>query len=90
MIKRIKENILFIFGTFLVALGLNVFLVPFNLSSGGIGTIGVILLHYFNIPLSITNLLMNIILFGLGIKLLNKYSILKTVIGIIALSVFYK
>ena len=50
MKKRIKECLYITVGSFFVAWGLNIFLVPFQLSSGGIGTLGVVLLYFFKIP----------------------------------------
>ena len=88
MKKYIKEFSVIFIGAFFVALGLNMFLVPFKLSSGGIGTIGVVLLYFFKIPLSVTNLVFNIVLFALGLKFLKKRTIAKTVFGIFALSLF--
>lgn len=88
-IKRIlKDYIIIITGSFFVASGLNMFLVPFRLSSGGIGTFGTILLYLFKIPLSITNLIFNAILFVLGYKFLGKGAVIKTVVGILSLSIF--
>ena len=49
---------------------------------------GVILLYFFKVPLSLTNLILNVILFGLGIKFLKKQAILKTILGILFLSFF--
>ena len=83
-----RDCFLVIIGSAFVAVALNIFLVPYRLSSGGIGTLGVILLYLFKVPLSITNLALNIILFGLGIKFLKKPSIIKTILGILFLSFF--
>lgn len=86
VLKKIKEYLILTLGAFFTALALNMFLVPFQLSSGGIGTIGVVLLYFFKIPLSATNLVFNIVLFGFGINLLKKNSVIKTIYGIIVLS----
>lgn len=75
-------------GALLLALGLNLFLVPIKLSSGGISTIGTICLHLFRIPLSVTNLLLNTVLFLIGYRYLGKSSVVKTLAGILLLSLF--
>ncbi len=75
-------------GALLLALGLNLFLVPIKLSSGGISTIGTIGLHLFSIPLSVTNLLLNTVLFLIGYRYLGKSSVIKTLAGILFLSLF--
>ena len=75
-------------GALLLALGLNLFLVPIKLSSGGISTIGTMCLHLFRIPLSVTNLLLNTVLFLIGYRYLGKSSVVKTLAGILLLSLF--
>ncbi len=88
MILKLKQYFYITLGAFLLSLGLNVFLVPQKLSTGGIGTIATVLKHLFNIPLSLTNIVLNGILFLFGIKLLGKKALVKTVVGIAALSLF--
>lgn len=88
MKKLVREYTFVIIGSFFVAAGLDLFLVPFNLSSGGVGTLGTILLHLFKIPLSVTNLACNAVLFVLGYRFLGKNSVFKTIVGIVFLSVF--
>lgn len=75
-------------GAFLLALGLNQFLVPQKLSTGGIGTIATVLKYILGVPLSLTNIVLNGILFVFGIKLLGKNALIKTLFGVFALSVF--
>ncbi len=88
-VKIIIIDYLFVIvGTFLLALGMNSFLVPVQLSSGGVGTIGTIFYHLFNIPLSVTTLVLNIVLFALGFRFLNKGALIKTAFGILLFSGF--
>ncbi|MBO5091585.1 MAG: YitT family protein [Clostridia bacterium] len=82
------EYLLICVGTFVLALGMNIFLVPMKLSSGGVGTIGTVLYHTLNIPLSVTNLVINLILFLFGFKVLGRGSVAKTIFGTISLSLF--
>lgn len=77
-----------IVGSFILALGVNMFLAPNKISSGGISSIGTIFLHLFSIKMSITNLVLNAALFIFGFKLLGKGAVLKTVFGIGALTLF--
>lgn len=88
MKKRIKNVSLISLGALFLAVGISVFLTPNKVSSGGISSIGTVLLHLFDINMSITNLFFNLLLFGLGFKLLGKGAILKTSLGIVMLSVF--
>lgn len=76
------------FGTFVIALGLNVFLVPNKVSVGGVTSIGTVLLYIFGIPLSFTNIAANLILLILGFRFLGKTALIKNIFGIAALSVF--
>ena len=88
-IKRVFfDYALITLGTFMVALGISVFLAPNKLSPGGVTAVGTVLLHLFKIRLSITNLVINAILFILGYRYLGKNAVIKTVYGIVALSVF--
>ncbi len=75
-------------GCALIAFGVNNFLVPSKLSSGGVSGIGIIFYYLFSLPLSVNNLLLNAILFVFGYRLLGKHSVVKTVAGILLLSAF--
>lgn len=77
-----------ILGSLLLAIGMNLFLVPIKLSSGGVGTIGTVLLYTLNIPLSLTNIVLNLFIFGLAIRVLGARYILKTIVGTLFLSLF--
>ncbi len=88
MKKRIKDYSLILVGALILAVGLNIFLVPIKLSAGGIGTIGTVLLYFFNIPLSVTNLVLNLLLFIVGFKVLGRGSVIKTAFGMLFLSLF--
>ncbi|MBO5909253.1 MAG: YitT family protein [Clostridia bacterium] len=86
--KIIKEYLSVAIGAFLLAAGINMFLLPLQLSSGGIGTIGTVLLYIFKIPLSVTSLVLNAVLFIFGYRLLGRDAIIKTAAGILFLSLF--
>ena len=88
MFLKLKQYFFIIFGAFLLSLGLNIFLVPQKLSTGGIGSIATVLKHLFNVPLSFTTIILNGFLFLFGIKFLGKNAIIKTIFGIVCLSLF--
>ena len=88
MKKTMKSYLFIAIGAFLLAAGLNMFLVPCKISSGGVSSIGTILLYKFGIPMSVTNIFFNAVLFVLGYKYVGKNSVLRTVAGIAFLSVF--
>lgn len=82
-------DFVFIFvGCAVLATGINLFLAPNMISSGGISSVGTILLHLFGVDLWITNLAANVLLFLLGFRFLGKYAVLKTTAGILFLSMF--
>ena len=83
-----KDYFLIVLGTFILAVGLNLFLVPCRISSGGISSIGTVLLYKLNIPMSVTNIVFNALLFILGYKYVGKSSVVKTIVGIVGLSAF--
>lgn len=88
-IKRFIFEFLFITsGCFLLAVSINVFLLPNNISAGGISSVGVILFHLFKIRISVTNLIFNAVLFFFGYKNLGRYAVVKTALGTVLLSLF--
>ncbi len=85
---KISEYFIILLGTAVISLGLNLFLVPNKISSGGVTTVGTVLLYLFGIPLSVTNIVFNTFLFFFAYKHLNKDSVVKTVAGVLFLSFF--
>ena len=75
-------------GSFVLAFAINFFLVPFKISTGGVSGVGTVLYYLMNIPLSVTTLVINAVLFFFGYKTLRKSGIAKTVAGIVLLSLF--
>lgn len=75
-------------GLVLVAIGLDLFLVPNKIAAGGISGVSTILYHALNIPVGGSMLIMNIILFSIGFKILGKGFGAKTIIASIGLSFF--
>lgn len=88
MKKLIYELLGTIFGAIIISIAISLLLLPNELSSGGFSGIGTILYYLFNIPIGLTMFFLNIpLLIFAGYKLGKKF-FLKTVIGIISLSVF--
>ncbi|MEG2354171.1 MAG: YitT family protein [Clostridium sp.] len=63
---------LMVFGIFLCAIGINAFLTPANLLSGGVAGIAVILHHLFGINQGVSTFIINIPIFIIGIRYLDK------------------
>ena len=73
-------------GSFLMAVGLNLFLVPSMLSTGGAGSLATVFLYLFRIPFSVTVLGVNLILLALGFRILGFKAVLRTLFGVAVLS----
>ena len=86
--KVLTDFVVLTTGCILLAVSINVFLVPYKISAGGISAIGTILLYLFGIKMSLTNLFFNVVLFIFGYKYLGKGAVIKTALGIILLSAF--
>lgn len=86
--KMLTDFVILTTGCILLAVSINVFLVPYKISAGGISAIGTILLYLFGIKMSLTNLIFNVALFIFGYKYLGKGAVIKTALGIILLSIF--
>lgn len=86
--KLLIDYIYIIAGSFILAFGINFFLVPIKISTGGVSGVATILLYVLKIPMSVTTLAINLVLFVFGYKTLSKGSIIKTLAGIVFLSLF--
>ena len=77
-----------IIGSFFMAIGVSLFLLPNQLSSGGISGIATIAYYLFSLPMGITIIIINIPLFVFAIFKVGKSFFIKSVIGTIFLSFF--
>ena len=77
-----------ILGAFIMAVGVSLFLLPNQLSSGGVSGIATITYYLFNIPMGIMILIINVPLFIFSIYKIGKNFFIKSMIGTIALSGF--
>lgn len=89
----IKDYIMIIIGTTFLAAGINIFIQPNQMVIGGITGLGIVIEYvtakFFGkgIPLSVTNIVINIPLFILAIKLKGKNFAGKAIFAVIYLSV---
>lgn len=82
------ELIQIIIGTFLMAFGVSQFLLPNQLSSGGVTGIATITYYFFNLPMGLTIFALNIPLFILSWIKKGKSFVIKGVLGTGFLSLF--
>lgn len=86
--KIIIEIIGTIVGAFIMAVGVSQFLLPNQLSSGGIAGIATITYYLLKIPMGTMILIINIPLFLVSFYKIGKSFFMKSIIGTVALSVF--
>ncbi|MCP8968409.1 YitT family protein [Ectobacillus ponti] len=82
-----KRTLLITLGAILMAVGLEIFLIPNNVIDGGITGISIMLAHITGIKLGIFIFLLNLPFFFIGRKQIGKTFALSTLYGIIVLSV---
>ncbi|TDO95138.1 uncharacterized membrane-anchored protein YitT (DUF2179 family) [Halanaerobium saccharolyticum] len=75
-------------GSFLIALALTVFLVPNKIAAGGVSGLATVIYYITSFPIGITMLIINIPLFLAGLKIMGTSFGMRTIYGIITLSVF--
>jgi uncharacterized membrane-anchored protein YitT (DUF2179 family) len=77
-----------VLGSLVYSVGLNAFLVANHLAEGGFVGISVLLLYKFKLPLGVTFLLLNIPLLIPAWRLFGHDFILRTTVGVLAVSLF--
>ena len=82
----IKKFSLITFGSLVISIGLNLFIIPSQLLSGGLSGICLIIQYLTKIPVGYTLLVLNLPLFALSLLKINKKFTLFTIIGTVALS----
>ena len=75
--KNTIKYFMIVLGSFLTALGLDMFLIPFKMSVGGVSGIGTLLYFMFGIPVFFTVLLLNAVMFAVGFKYLDRKDLLN-------------
>jgi len=77
------------FGSVIMALSMNIFLIPYKIAPGGVSGIATVVYHVSGekIPVGIAMLAMNIPLFLAGMKIKGRSFIIKSTLGAIFLSV---
>ena len=86
--KKFKSILAIILGTMITGFAISVFLTPNKIVGGGVSGIATILFHTLNIPTGLSNIVLNIVLLIMGLGLLGKNFILKTLAGAGLISFF--
>lgn len=88
MLGKIKEYAYLVVGALISALALDLFLAPNRIAPGGASGLGTILLNALGVPVSVTVLAVNLILFAVGFKKFGKKTIAMTFVATLMLSAF--
>ncbi len=86
--SKTKDIILTILGAMTMAIGVSLFLLPNQLSTGGFSGIATITYYLFEIPMGAVILIANIPVFLIALKKLGKVFFLKSILGTVSLSIF--
>jgi len=88
LLGKLKIYVIITFGTLSAAVGISVFLSPAKVVAGGVSGVGIILHGIYGFPIGLFMLVCNIPILLLGMKMLGKGFLLKTLYGTLMLSVF--
>lgn len=86
--KVIRTYLIIAFGLFLNALGWTAFLIPTEITGGGVTGASTMLFFATGFPVGITFLIINLFLIAFAIRILGASFGLKTILGVVLLSIF--
>jgi len=75
-------------GTFIAAVGISLYLIPHRIAPGGITGLAQVLHVIFHWKTGVTMLVINIPIFILGVRIIGKIFGVKTIIGMVSISLF--
>ncbi|MDO4940427.1 MAG: YitT family protein [Erysipelotrichaceae bacterium] len=81
MLKKIKNILCIILGCFVLAVGVESFILPYNILSGGVAGIAVLLKPFIPISEETVVVVLNILLFALGTAFLGREFAINTVVA---------
>lgn len=88
IVKVLDDYTQITLGLFMCALGWTAFLIPSNIVGGGVSGIATLIYFVSDIPVGIMNFGLNIVIIGLAFKIMGPQFGIKTIYGVIVLSVF--
>lgn len=86
--NKFKSLLFSIFGAMLTGFAIGTFLTPNKIVGGGVSGISTILFHTFGIQPGVSFFIMNVLFLVVGLAILGKTFIMKTLVGIAFLSAF--
>lgn len=90
MTKYTLSTLQIILGSAILALSMNIFLIPYRIAPGGVSGIATVIFYLSSerIPVGVAMLAMNIPLFLAGLKIRGRHFIIKSLAGAVLLSLF--
>ncbi|MCC2683817.1 MAG: YitT family protein, partial [Paenibacillaceae bacterium] len=85
---RARESLPIVIGTAIYAFGLHYFVIPNQLMEGGLMGIALLLNYSLDLPPSVTTLVMNVPLYWIAWRMLDRQSMVYTAVGTLSLSFF--
>ncbi len=70
----------------MMALAYALFLIPHKIVPGGVGGVAIILNHFFNTPIGLVIVIVNVPLFIIGIRVLGRHYGVKSILGVVMFS----
>lgn len=86
---KVNKLVMILLGSLIYSLSVNIFIVPNKLLSGGIAGVSLIIQYITGIPSGVFTLLINIPIFILGFKVIDKEFGILSFIGMISMSFFF-
>ena len=86
--NKIKEIFGTIIGSAIMAIGVSLFLLPNQLSTGGFSGLATITYYFFNIPMGTATIVLNLPLFIIALYKLGIKFIGKSILGTVSLAIF--
>ncbi|GAB6976635.1 YitT family protein [Prevotella falsenii] len=84
--REILDYIMIAIGCFSYSIGWTIFLLPNNISTGGVAGLSSIFFWGLNIPVSVTYFVMNAILLGIALRSLGLRFCIKTIYGVLVMT----
>lgn len=86
--STLKRSLGIVFGAFIVALSINIFILANRIADGGLTGIAIIFYYLFQWDVGVTVFIINIPLFILGYKAVGRELLFLSILGVAALSAF--
>lgn len=89
IVKIVEDYVIMAFGLFLFAMGWVVFIIPAEITGGGISGVAALIYYATHIPISVSFLAINVVLVLIAIKILGANFGVKTIFSIAVLTAFF-